>query len=948
VTATTVDQPLASRAPDPTTGGAPGAAGQAEGQVETGGVRWDLGPRYMLRVAGLPFDAVDTQRAPRSLEWADAVLDGERELSAAGAGLSELLHAAIATLDEQGRRVVLAVRRGVFKNKPPADPDEALRLLAAQPAAHAALADWLAARARWERLREQGPGLLDEETEAARGRLRALAVAPHLRQGLLLASPSLDTALENLLRKDGSAVSKRDRRTERALLDFLTRVAAKTSPFSTFTGVAIGEFTSGGTGLFDQRVPAAWRSHPRINVSALARLAELITESDELRDDLPVMLTAGWQAQADRVRYVRHTTVHGDTDSTVTFDLVLDEVFFLRASAALRSILDLLEHEPAPRYGEFVGRLAQASGAPRADCDRYARKLMALGLLRVPVLRIDSHHDDPLRDLISRLPSLDRPWAYALAQRLAHIADQVDGYPGADLPRRRDALAQVRAELEAAHTDLGRPDEPVLRTLVYEDARAGDVLPGCDRAAFLEHVARPLHALGGVLPVFDPMLAHRLTLRGYFLARYGRGGRCDDMVSFIHEFHEDLYTQYLSVARGRRAFDEEGCYVPQENWLRLPEIEALDQARSGLAGHMRELWRDGAAGPEVQLGEDALACAAERVAPLAGILRPEGHFIQLAWPSGSGPAGEPGPDGQAAAPLVILNRSFSGLSFPFSRFTHCFADLPGDDDGQPGLAALLRRHHRGLGADDAVFAEIVGAAVTTNLNLHGRLTDYQILCPDEHSSLPPQAHIPLADLYVMHDPATDRVLLRSRSLDREVVPVYLGYLLPMALPYIPRTLLLFSPSALSFVDMWAGVPQAAPDGGITSRPRVRYRNVVVHRRQWTLDAGALPAHRPGAPQDERLLDWRRWQRRHGLPDRLFARFDADGRRAKPHYTDLASPAFQALLDGRAKAGGQIRLEEMLPDPEQLYVTSPDGKHVAELAVEINAHYPPPARAEGAS
>jgi hypothetical protein len=148
--------------------------------------------------------------------------------------------------------------------------------------------------------------------------------------------------------------------------------------------------------------------------------------------------------------------------------------------------------------------------------------------------------------------------------------------------------------------------------------------------------------------------------------------------------------------------------------------------------------------------------------------------------------------------------------------------------------------------------------------------------------------------------------------------------------------------------MWAGVPQAAPDGGITSRPRVRYRNVVVHRRQWTLDAGALPAHQPGAPQDERLLDWRRWQRRHGLPDRLFARFDADGRRAKPHYTDLASPAFQALLDGRAKAGGQIRLEEMLPDPEQLYVTSPDGKHVAELAVEINAHYPPPARAEGAS
>jgi hypothetical protein len=914
----------------------------------------------MLRVAGLPFDVVDTQRAPRSLEWADAVLDGDHELCVAGATLSDLLHAAIADVgDEPGRRALLTVRRSVFNNKRPADPDGALLMLAARPDAHAALAGWLAARTRWEHLCDQGPELLREETEAARARLRELAVTPHLRQGLLLASPSLDTALENLLRKNGSAPDKRDRRTERALLDYLTRVATKTSPFSTFTGLAVGEFTDKGAdaaaepqtspgGLFDQQVPAAWDSYPRVNVSALARLAELIMDVDELRDDLPVTLTAGWQAQADRVRYVRHSTFHGDTEAAVSFDRVRDDVFFLRNSAALHNAFDLLEHVPDLRYGEFVERLALASGAPRTDCDQYARKLMALGLLRVPALRIDSHHEDPLRDLAGRLRSLNRPWAAALARRLERVADQVDGYARADLPRRRTALADVRTEFEAAHADLGRPGEPVIRTLVYEDVRMGDAVLGCDRAAFSEQVARPLRALGTVLPVFDSMLAHKITLRGYFLARYGPGGRCEDLVAFVHEFHEDMYGEYLKATRERRAFDDDGRYVPQDNWLRLPEIEALDDARRGLAEHMRDLWRDGAGAPEVELGDEAVAAAAARIAPLAGMLRPEGHLVQL----GRAAAGA----GRDGAPLAVLNSSFGGPSFPFSRFTHCFADLPGDgggcgDGGHDGLAGRLRRHHREVTAAGAVFGEIVGAAVTTNLNLHGQLTDYQIVCPDEHSSLPPGARIPLEDLYAVHDPSANRVLLRSCRLGREVVPVYLGYLLPMALPDIPRTLLLFSPYSLVNVDLWDGVPEAETADGIAARPRVRYRNVVVHRRRWTLRAEALPAHQPGATETERLLDWRRWQRRNGLPDRIFGRFDADGYHPKPHYADLASPACLALLDARAKESGQIRFEEMTPAPEELYVTSPDGSHVAELAIEITTHYPPPAPralAEGAA
>jgi hypothetical protein len=118
--------------------------------------------------------------------------------------------------------------------------------------------------------------------------------------------------------------------------------------------------------------------------------------------------------------------------------------------------------------------------------------------------------------------------------------------------------------------------------------------------------------------------------------------------------------------------------------------------------------------------------------------------------------------------------------------------------------------------------------------------------------------------------------------------------------------------------------------------------VVIARRQWTFPASALPVHRPGADATERLLTWRRWQHTHSLPDQVFARYDAEGQRAKPALVDFTSAVCLGLLDAAVKDGG-FCLEEMSPTADQLTVTSAaphlprlphlPGHHVAELAVE---------------
>ncbi|MFD1271512.1 lantibiotic dehydratase [Streptomyces kaempferi] len=272
------------------------------------------------------------------------------------------------------------------------------------------------------------------------------------------------------------------------------------------------------------------------------------------------------------------------------------------------------------------------------------------------------------------------------------------------------------------------------------------------------------------------------------------------------------------------------------------------------------------------------------------------------------------------------------------------------------LHPLFRRYGRGHRPDGraargtartaspgAVFAEITAGAATTNLNLHGRLTDYEIVCPGEHSTAPEEARLHLEDLHAVHDTDTDRLVLRSRRLDREVVPLYLGYLVPMVLPEIPRTLLLFSPTARSVPDVWRGVPAGPETAGVTRRPRVRHHSLVLQRRSWTAADGSLPARAPDATVGEWYLAWHRWRVRHGLPAQVFATVHEETSGgsggwfggSKPQYVDFESPLSLTALEGLL-AGKQARtvFEEMLPGESELHVTSPRGRHVAELAVEM--------------
>lgn len=883
---------------------------------------WHLVPRFMLRVGGLPFETADRLTSPRGAAWADDVLDGEARLRADGARLSDLLEARVAGHmdDPKARRLLINLRRDVFNGRAPRGLDRAAELLPAPDVAR--LREWADARARHEELLRAGAAILGEETTACRAELRRLTESTDLRLGVQLSSPTLDEHLDAYLGKGEGRLSKRERRIERSLLEYLYRTACKTSPFSTLTSVCLGTFTGthgDGAGAALHVSAHHWdkRSATRLNVAVLSRLSALMADTPSVRGDLPVRATGGLEVHRDRVRYLRRLRETGNEDTAVTLDTVHENLFYLPTGDLLADVLAQFDDGGTLRFEDLVARLcALREGRPADEVGEYLAALLRLGLLVVPGLRLDIHDPDPVAGYRRGLAALHAGWADRVGEIVGGLGDLVAEFAGAGPDRRRDLLAALADGVRDAHRALGRDDLPVLRTLVYEDTTLPGARVTADRERWNRDLLPDLRRLAPLMPAFDGNEVRRLVTKGFFTIRYGAGGRCEDVLTFAHEFLQDFYDNYNQRLMRHQRFD--GSEPKQyDNWFRQQEITGIDAARAQVAAEIARRMADRAAagiGPESELRlDDAFLDAVTAHLPKQQpAVRSLSFFLQLA--------------GTARAPLAVVNRVYSGLTLMFSRFAHLLdAELP----------ATLRDTLEETAPDGAVFAELRGGYDATNLNLHPVVTPYELVCPGETSFRPAGEQLPVEDLVIEHDAGTDRLLLRSRRLGKEVIPVYLGFLLPMALPEVQQVLLNFSPTHLVQLDLWSGTGLAGE--GAAALPRIRLGDLVLQRRTWRIPPDELPAHPAGADDAARLLSWRRWQRERGLPRRVFA---ALGGEHKPQYVDFDSQMCVNLLETAARGTtSTVVLTEMLPGPDALTVGAGDGVRVGELTVEMAAAAP---------
>jgi hypothetical protein len=121
-------------------------------------------------------------------------------------------------------------------------------------------------------------------------------------------------------------------------------------------------------------------------------------------------------------------------------------------------------------------------------------------------------------------------------------------------------------------------------------------------------------------------------------------------------------------------------------------------------------------------------------------------------------------------------------------------------------------------------------------------------------------------------------------------------------------------------------------------PRIRVGRVVLARRRWRLpsaELGELRLARRWASSDARNFTAAvALRRRHGMPRHVFVKFPGE---PKPLYVDWTAPLLVRQffrMARRAGASGTVEISEMLPNPEQLWLTLDGGHHTAELRCTV--------------
>ncbi|MEU7646425.1 hypothetical protein [Streptomyces huasconensis] len=466
-------------------------------------------PVWMLRINPL-------RRASLADEALAALIsrltEAERETAALAEVCSDQLYARIGRTPGEERARLVALRRAIHNGRTPGSLARAV-----DPSLAPAVSRWEAARTRLARLRQEVRDTHDEAIARERRVLAGFLGDEDLRRSLALLAPEVDSAAERYrqaMTLPGTPAA-RVRKSERGLLQYVTRALVRTSPLSRFTAVALAVPDEHGNGpdqvAFTGAVPQL--SLDRVMADyvaaglpgATSRLpgpdswvcrpptAELDPETGRytfLRaTDGGVRLLAAPPSEALHVM-LRITAMGPRPISAVAADAA--RVLDLSIPEALRTVMDALR----------VGILCTAAGP-------------------------EEWHADPL-------PPPQGPGADQVHGHLATVREQ--------LPRLADAPATERAALlsavRGAAAELSRAAGRPATALVEEDYVAPPVALTTrqwrSQLADLAHIVE-------FQSLFDRMHDVRQLLTAVFTERFGAGASvplCEHADGLVREVYD--------------------------------------------------------------------------------------------------------------------------------------------------------------------------------------------------------------------------------------------------------------------------------------------------------------------------------------------------------------------------------------------------------------------------
>ena len=705
-----------------------------------------------------------------------------------------------------------------------------------------------------------------------RERLKAVIARPEVREALFVASPSLDENLRHWLR---DPESEHGRKIEHALAKYFMRMSWRPTPFGLFAGCSLG--TLGAETRLVIKDRKSYQRHTRLDMDYLYTLTNLIGHEPALRETILYAPNTSLYHAAGRFCYVE-SRLYGKARSHHSVKV--------EDTQCLRTTLE------RARQGATISTLARTladadAGVSLEEAKQYVESLVDSQIL-VPEISLPLTGPDPMRSLLSQLRS--HPAAAKVSDCLERVRASLESMDAAGLglpSERYHAVAQLLEELPAKveiprlfRVDMIKP----VASATMGQALLAEIIKG----------VQILRRVGG-----SPRDDSLSRFRAAFVKRYGEGRQVPLVEALDEEsgigFNPDneisaTASPPLNGLVSADASTEQDCIAwdAGKAFLLQKTTEALIRGEMSIALQPTDLQKLESINPRPL--PDSFAAMATIVAESESAVASGSFHVVLDWVVG--PSG---------ARLL-------------ARF--CHADQ--------AVREWVERHIRDEEAlhPDAVFAEIVHLPeeLAGNVLLRPVLRDYEIPYLGR-SGAAGDKQIPITDLYV--SVSENRLILRSKSLDREVIPRLSSahnYDFPSISLYRFLCSLQSQAVAKGFYWDW-GVLGSSP-----FLPRVTVGRLVLSRARWYLSNPEIQTLNKarGAQQFQNVQQWRTQRR---LP-----RFVVFAERDNQMPIDFDNVISVEIFLRLCKKSGQAILFEMLPAPNEFCVQSPEGHFMHELII----------------
>ena len=703
-----------------------------------------------------------------------------------------------------------------------------------------------------------------------RERLRKIVDRPEIAEALVVASPDLFDTLEQWKR---DPESKKGRKTEQALVRYFLRMASRPTPFGLFSGC-----TAGRTGDHTRLVLAergAYRRYSRLDMDYLFGLCEHLLSDPEIRAEVRFRPNSTLYESAGRLRFAesrareRMRTVH--LVAIDAFDALRDTLRRAADGARLRDLATaLVESDPD---GEIT----------HEDAGAFLEELVDSQLL-VPELALPVTGEESTAGLVQQLE--DVRGASDARRLLEQTNDALRDIDAAGLGLPPDVYRRLAAELEP----LGVPASLSRLFQVDLTKPAREVVIG---ASVIDEVVRGIE----VLHRFS-RTQHEHSLQEFcaaFVDRYG----ADREVPLVDVLDEE---SGIGFERANRAGAEASPLLSALPLQRRGESVGFTWKNED-ATLMDLVLRAVAEGQsEIEIRDDDLPHLEKSARPPI----PEAFHAMAVLCAESAEAVERGD-------FRVLLYGAQGPSGARMLGRFCHGDPAIDDGVRKHLADEEALH------PDAIFAEIVHLPAGRIGNVLARpvLRGHEIAFLGR-SGAPIERQIAVQDLMVTV--SGDRIRLRSRSLDREIIPRIssahntssesLGLYRFLAAIQLP----------VGMIWDW-GALDSAP-----FLPRVSYGRLVFARARWRVTATEIqPIAEAAGAERYRLVKRLRETRR--IP-RYVNFAEGDNELFIDFENALTLDSVIELVRGRR----EVLFTEFFPSPDELCVEGPEGRFFHELVI----------------